>query len=327
MTLWEEYLSYHPEFETRLIAIEKIARDKFIRKLKKEKDKENFLSIITEFQFYEFLVSKEFNINLEKEYFLENSKSKYTPDFTISKYGQSIIVEVLKLNTTAKDKIRSDFENYLFNQLDSIRKGCWLQIDFIEEYFDVELYSKEKIVEEVSVWLENNFYLNSEILLYDNFKFTITKVDNKLEHVCVQGNANSIDIDIRRLNSPNSRFVDKINKYSELIINSTLPYIICLKIDFTAAIGENEMFWTMYGDLLFYQHLNKFESTMNGFYYTNENAKGSLSGILLMINNKITYYNNYSFQNKLDFKIKKEFLEYQFFGETFSKLVYLRRVN
>jgi hypothetical protein len=105
-----------------------------------------------------------------------------------------------------------------------------------------------------------------------------------------------------------------------------IPYLICLKIDFHAAINEKEMFWTMYGDLAFHEYIPKYVSELNGFYYQNEFAKKNLSGVVLMINNQIYFFNNYFLSNRLDHEIRDGFLKYQFFNETFNKLVYLKEV-
>ncbi|MES2850868.1 MAG: hypothetical protein V4685_17540 [Bacteroidota bacterium] len=327
MTLWEKYLEYHPEFLERLNSIEDNAKKKFMKKLTRENDKENFLSIVTEFQFYELFSNRGFEIQMEKEYMLDYGKSKYKPDFTIKKHEHKIIVEVLKLNMTNKDRKRSDFENRLWEEVENIQISCGVKMDFLDEYFDVSLYDEKEIASDFSSWLSQNCVLNAEVILYENFKFTITSITQKHQHVCIIGNSNSIDIDIRRLNSLNSEFVKKFQKYSSLIDNLNMPYIICLKIDFHAGINENELFWAMYGDLLFYQHLNKYESEMNGFYYTHINAVKHVSGVLLMLNNKTYYYNNFSLYNKLDDKIKTEFTKEQCVSSIFNKLVYLRAVS
>lgn len=326
MTLWEKYFDYHPEILLRIEAIDKKTKEKFIRKLKLETDKDNFLSTITEFQFYEFLIKEGFVVEFEKEYTFDNKALKFTPDFTVSKQGQSIIAEVLKLNTTEKDKKRNDFESFLLDGIQKNTAKCCVQVELIEEYFDVELYDKDSILAEVSSWLKSSYELNEELVVRDNFKFKIISIDEKYEHTLVFGNVNSIDIDTRRLNSINSRFVSKIEKYDRLIAEMDMPYLICLKIDFHAAINEKEMFWTMYGDLIFHEYIPKYVSELNGLYYRNETAKRNLSGVVLMISNQIYYFNNYFLSNRLKQEIRDEFLKYQFLGETFNKLVYLKEV-
>jgi hypothetical protein len=165
-----------------------------------ETDKDNFLSTITEFQFYEFLVEEEFIVEFEKEYTFDNKALKFTPDFTVSKQGQSIIVEVLKLNTTEKDKKRNDFEGYLLDGIQKNLAKCCVQLIIEEEYFDVELYDKDAILAEVSMWLKSSYKLDEELVIKDNFKFRIISIDENFEHTQVFGNVNSIDIDTRRLN-------------------------------------------------------------------------------------------------------------------------------
>lgn len=327
MTLWDQYFEYHPDILLRIESIDKLSKGKFIKKLKLEKDKENFLSTIAEFQFYEFLINEGFSVDFEKEYVLNSGETKLTPDFTILKDSQSIIVEVVKLNTTEKDRIRNDFENYLLEGVEKNAAKCCVKLTLENEYFDAQLYDKELIVSEVSKWLSSNLELEAELILHENFRFRILSIDEKYEHTYVVSNFNSIDIDTRRLNSDNSRFVNKIEKYTSLIDELRMPYLICIKIDFHAGINENELFWTMYGDLLFHEYVPKLESELNGLYYKNEVAKRNLSGVLLMINNQFKYYNNYFLQNRLRTSIKKDFLRYQFFGETYNRLVYLSKIT
>jgi len=326
MTLWDKYSESHPELISRLELVDEKSRRKFIKKLQKERDRDNFISIITELQFIEFFVKEGFHVEYEKEYLFEGGK-KITPDFTLSKYNEKTIAEVLRLNPTKKDKKRNDFESFLFEAIEKIRKGCLVRIKFIDEYYESDLYDLNFIAQELEKWITNDFYLNSELTLYRNLIFRIIAIDDSLEHACVYGNFNSIDIDTRRLNSEKSQFVTKIEKYEAFISEMAFPYLICLKIDFHAGINENEMFRTMYGDLLFYDYVPKHESQLNGFYYTNDIAKRNLSGVILLgDNNNVYYFNNYFLLNRLKQTIKNEFLKYQFVRNGFNKLVYLREV-
>jgi hypothetical protein len=122
-------------------------------------------------------------------------------------------------------------------------------------------------------------------------------------------------------------FVSKLEKYDKLIREYNLPYLIFIKIDFHAGINENEMFWTMYGDSLFYDYLSKYESDLNGLFYTNEKAKENVSGILLIVGNNNYYYKNFSFLNRLTGKMDGDLSKMQFFSNIQNKFVYLRKVR
>lgn len=318
MELWNKYLEYHPEIFSRLDSIDKTSRDKFLKKFKSEKDKSNFLSTLAELSFSEFFSKLKFEVEYDKSY------GKFTPDLTITKDNSQVIVEVVKLNPTEKDTLRNDFESYLFDEIQKIEIGCWLEINFEEQYFDVALYNKEIIVKEVLEWLTTNCEVGNQIRLYENFVFKIIKVDKKYKHVCVMGNANSIDIDIRRLESDNSRFIKKIGKYQKLIAEFSLPYILCIKIDFHAAISEIQMFWTLYGDLSSYFDLEIHHCELNGVYYTDKDSE-NLSGVFLMVGDKIFYFHNFK-ETRLKEDIKIEFLKYQYHCNTSSKLIYLQLV-
>jgi hypothetical protein len=322
MELWNMYLGYHPEILDRLDKLDKRTKDRFTRKMKNEKDENNFSSILTELSFFETFIEKGFSVELEKEYVNLQGK-KFTPDLTLSKNGQSIIAEVVRLNPTKQDDIRNKFESALIEKLEKIEFGCWLQVDFVQEYFATENYDVEEIVRQVSGWILKNDIVNAQLTVENNFTFKINRIDKKLSHVCVLGNANMIDIDTRRLNSLGSSFVKKISKYSEFLNDLEIPYLVCIKIDSLAGIDKDEMFWTMYGDLVFYQHLNFYESRLNGIYYSNKDAMKYVSGVVLMIGNRIHYYHNYG-QHKMTESIKKELMSHQYFGEVIKTLVYLR---
>ncbi len=324
MELWNKYLEYHPEFLTRLDLLEKRSKDRFIKRLKNEKDRNNFLAVIAELNFYEIFKEKGFAVEYDKEYVLTKDFLKCNPDLTIIKNGKTIIAEVVYLNTTNKDSIRNEFENYLLEELQKIQIGCCIHIGFKEEYFDVEAYEKEDIIKQFADWIPNNCVLGNELVVLDNFVFTVSSVNESYEHILVMGNANSIDIDTRRLNSENSRFINKIGKYNHLINELNLPYIICVKIDFHAAINEKEMFWTLYGDLVFFEDLQIYHSELNGVYYLNEYAS-NLSGVLLLVNNKVHYFHNYRQQRLGEYAIT-QLQDLQYHCETFNILKYLQRV-
>lgn len=313
--MWNKYLEYHPEIISRLDAIDDVSKKKFVKKLRNEKDKNNFLSMLAELSFYEFFAKLGFEVSYDKTY------GKPTPDLTIVKDKSQIIVEVVKLNPTEKDMMRNDFENCLFDEVQNIKVGCWLEMRFKDEYFDVNLYDKETIVKKLSEWIVYNCKEGNQITIENNFTFKIIRVDSKYDHVCLMGNSNSIDIDERRLNADNSRFIQKIGKYGGLIDNLSLPYILCIKIDFHAAIGEKDMFWTLYGDLVFHFNYQICHSELNGVYYLNVLSK-NLSGVFLLVGDKFFYFHNFK-ENRLNSTVKKEFLVYQYYCETFSKLNYL----
>lgn len=318
MSLWKKYLGYHPEILSRLDMIDGVSREKFLKRMKSEKDKSNFSSTLTELSFYEFFQKQGFNVEYDKKH------GKFTPDLTVSKDNNQIIAEVLRLNTTEKDTERNDFEIQLIEEIEKIKINCWIQIDVEEEYFDTSLYSHENIVKNLADWLIDNCVVGNKVTFFDIFTFEVKGIDKKFTHVCVLGNFNSIDIDTRRLNAGNSRFIKKIGKYDELINGTCLPYLICIKIDFHAAIGEREMFWTMYGDLVFHHNYHIYHSELNGLYYTNALTK-TLSGIVLMVSDKVFYFHNFR-----EYKLWKNafdcLIAFQFSCETFNKLTYLRKV-
>ena len=318
MNLWEKYLGYHPEIISRLDLIDEASRAKFLRRMKSEKDQSNFSSTLTELSFYEFFQKQGFEVEYDKTH------GKFTPDLTLKRDNNQIIAEVLKLNTTEKDTGRNHFESLLIEEIEKIEINCWIQIDFKEEYFDTSLYSYEEIANKLADWLVDNCVIGNKITFFDIFTFEIIGVYKKFTHVCVMGNVNSIDIDTRRLNADNSRFIQKIGKYDELISETSLPYLICIKIDFNAAIGEREMFWTMYGDLVFHHDYHIYHSELNGLYYTNTLTK-TLSGVVLMVSDKVFYFHNFR-EYKLWKNAFDNLIAFQFSCETFNKLTYLRKV-
>ena len=77
-SLLEKYIEFHPDFISELKQLSKTNKEKFIREFKKEEDKTNFLSRISELRFAEFLERE--SINYEYEPTIEGK----TPDFKLN---------------------------------------------------------------------------------------------------------------------------------------------------------------------------------------------------------------------------------------------------
>ncbi|MDN3668244.1 hypothetical protein QWY93_02730 [Echinicola jeungdonensis] len=60
-SLLEKYIEFHPDFISELEQLSKTNKEKFICGFKKEKDKTNFLSRISELRFAEFLERESIN--------------------------------------------------------------------------------------------------------------------------------------------------------------------------------------------------------------------------------------------------------------------------
>lgn len=239
-SLIEIYSEYHPDFPESLNVFSESTRKQIIKKLKCEKSKVNFRSTLAEIQFGELFNNLGFEIDYDYKF-----GNGQTPDWKISKGNSTAICDVYRLGKTNDDQLRSDFENQILERLEKLPFEYYLQIYFIDEYFDLSLYDINFIIYEVENWIgATSKNVGDKLMVYDNFEFEIKKINTKKNHVCCMGNANSIQIKTEKIkqheNLRPNEITKKLTKYSSIISNNELPYFIAVSIDFVSGFNHDD---------------------------------------------------------------------------------------
>lgn len=156
------------------------------------------------------------------------------------------ICEVYRLGMSAKDQIRSDFENNLLEKLQTLPFNYFVRITFLKEYFDSACYDIDLIISDIQNWLKKSERnIGDRIIIGNNFLFEITKIDSKLNHICCIGNVNFIDIKPEKIIQfehlkRDNEITRKISKYNELISKIEFPYFIAVSIDFISGFDYED---------------------------------------------------------------------------------------
>lgn len=320
-TLLEEYISYHPEFMDSLVIFQKDTVKKILNRLKKENDRNNFISIVAEIKFGKLFSELGFEVEYDKKF-----PNNQRPDWLIKLSGSTAICDVYRLGKSDKDQLRSDFEGKLMEKLEEIPKCYLIKINFFKEYFDSNKYNLDQISNEVRDWLDSPRIVGESILVAGNFEFEIRKTNINSKHVCCIGNANSIDIKPQKVNqienlSPNE-ITKKLNKYDEIISEYSMPYFICVYIDFVSGFDHQDLrerflgrgvefvdFGTPIANLEQFKHMGQTWTELGEFYNNSQ-----LSGIL-------TFYNE---QFKLLLNPKRQQIIYSTkYSQLLSRLIHL----
>lgn len=316
MTYFERYITGWTDFLPSLNIFGKQTKKKLVKELKSQNDELNFLSKISEIRFGLFYAQHGAQLDYEKKYKLDHKL--LTPDWTIHLNKQTIITEVVRLNPTLKDHKRNTFELDLINKIEQIKERYWLVLNFRKEYFDPLSFDHEEIVSSLRNWLSNKRKVGDQITLFDNFIFTIEKTNTTAEYVCIAGNTNQINIDTKRLEgngitANKSEFYKKIDKYAELIKTEDIPFIVSLYVDFLSGIDEEHLRKFLYGSSIDDRVSHSIYTDLSsGLFYSDENAKDLLSGVLLRSNNQHMFFPNHSLSNKLNKENKKFFSNFAY---------------
>ncbi|KAA5548184.1 hypothetical protein [Adhaeribacter rhizoryzae] len=311
MTLYEEYVYYWKDFESKILAFDFQTREKIKKNLIKEKNRTTFYSKITEINFGLFFANNGAQTEYEKKYKFQSKNLE--PDWTLTLNGQKILNEVSRLNPTRKDQIRNDFESELLERLSILEGSCYLKVNFENEYFDPSEYDLDEITHQLRSWLSHERALFEQITLFKNISFKIKAVDSTLKNIIVIGNNNSVDIDLRRLISNGSEFIKKVNKYADFIEETKMPFIISLYSDVLNGIDELDLFHFLYGSSIDDRRTYSVYSNLDsGLFYNNNLVRKYLSGVLLKRENTVTFFYNYYKSNLLN-EMNVHFLKkYQF---------------
>ncbi|MDP2385567.1 MAG: hypothetical protein Q8M29_04295 [Bacteroidota bacterium] len=291
-SLLERYSNYHPDIIITLDHFDSSNKSKILKKLKKEKDKNNFLSTVSEIKFGKLFMNSNFKIEYDRVF-----QTNQTPDWTISIDNAFAICDVYCLGKSKIDQLRSDFENQLIEKIKKIKGNYCIRISFIKEYFDSAKYNTDEILTHFNEWLISSRKTKGEsILIENNFKFEIFHDNTKYDYLAWVGNISSIDFKPSKLKQPTelkpNEITKKLFKYNNLIEKLKTPYLICVDIDFTSGYEPadfeeyfrgHQIEFVDYGDKLVsdekFNHPGNFWTELGVFYDTPQ-----LSGIITLYN-------------------------------------------
>lgn len=294
-SLLTEFLLYNPDFIESLDVFKDSVLRKLLKKLKTEKDKQNFRSTVAEIQFGKLLKNINLNIEYDKKY-----QEKLTPDWTVSDNDCSALVEVYRLGKSADSQTKSDFEDEILMAIHKIKKPYIIQLTFTDSKFNPANYNLDKIIDDIKDWLSSSRDKGEKITIQNIVELKVYSNNSKYEYACFIGNASSIDFKTGKLKqSPNLRpneITKKLTKYQSLIEKTKKPYFLAVSIDFTSGFDIDDFKQYFLGTSVYNADFgvdipNYPESKIWGENWTELGVfyqTPHLSGVVLMYNNKNT---------------------------------------
>lgn len=294
-----------------LFAIENLcAKHSFdlLKRLKKEKEKANFLSVITELQYGLFFDKLGATIRYEQEI---SRDSGLTPDWNLQLNNQTIIAEVGRLNPAQNVQRLSDIDEALSGALKEIKLSYYVHVSYQPECVnlcDFDIHFFKEFVEE---WLSNDREVGDQAIFFDFVQLKVTKKNTGNDSVLFLGDIRSIDRNSLRLKGDKSLLIGKMNKYGLVADKYDLPLIVCLSLHLETWFNEEDISLFFYGprsefgDDNEYNQFNEyypgaiFYEISKGYFYANESCKRNVSGVLLRRQDKFIYYHNYYHANRL----------------------------
>lgn len=289
-SLLEKHIEFHPDFISELEQLSKSNKEKFIREFKKEKDKTNFLSRISELKFAEFLERE--SINYEYEPTIE----KKTPDFKINlKSHGSAYFDVKRFNISDFDK-QNDRKFYdLAKQLEKIEKPYYLHLEQIENNLEFDLEVAFNLIEK---WILQNTLKEGDSFNYENqFNIEVTKTKGIKDYVLCTYSVENPKI---HPSKPVSDVLSKIKCYQEVIIDKGFPFFV--GIDLTIDTLKNPVdYWIQFLGGSCINIDTKVESFQLGEFYADPRFDG-LTGLLIRFNNQFYWLINPKNKSQIKFQ-------------------------
>lgn len=232
-SLLTEFLNYNPDYIENLGIFDDSIKQKLHKKLKKEKDKQNFRSIVSEIQFGKLLKTINLNIEYDKKH-----QEKLTPDWTVYDNECIALIEVYRLGKSKDSQKRSDFEQKILMAIRKIEKPYIIKLTFINSKFNPDNYDLNKIIEELENWILSFNDKEHKITVQNLVELKVYSKNSNYKYINLIGNASSIDFKPEKLEqSPNlspNEITKKLTKYQSLIEETKAPYFLAISIDFTS---------------------------------------------------------------------------------------------
>ena len=313
-SLYDLYLKKMPQFEDVIEALEDDNRTRILNGLKKESDRNNFRSKLSELRFGFAFTQLGFHPSFEIK--LLNFK----PDWICEVNEATALFEVYKLNRSLKDQTESSLEEELFQGIEKIKKNVWLKIGICDEFKFNDLFSVDYVNECIVKWLtEKERSVNEQLLISNKLQVTVVRVGTKNDHILCCSECRPIDQKPGKLvqlpGLDDNEITKKLFKYNSIIDGLKLPYFLCVDIDFVSGFHYDdfvEYFWYSSAEYLGYKGENSWKNGVSwndlGRFY-DPIVKNYLSGIIVL-DNKIFRLLLNPFKGQLIYSDKyKEFLD------------------
>lgn len=289
-SLLDRYIELHPNFKMDLETLSSENRIKFERKLKKESQKDNFLSTISEFRFCQFLEKESF------EYEFEPKFGSKRPDFLFKTHkDETVYFDVKRFNVSDFDKRNQRMLYELCTRLKTIKKPYYLHVDqlAIELNFDIN-----KAFIEIEKWILNNDLNEGDYYTYqDELKIEIEKTDGIKDHVLYMYSSENPKIHV---NKPMTDIISKISSYQDSIIKNGFPFFVAIDLTYDTLKDPSD-YWLQFLGGSCMDITSWSESFRLGAFYNNS-LLNSLVGLLIRYNNQFYWLNNPRNQVELRFE-------------------------
>lgn len=238
-SLLSKFIDYNPKFIDSLEVFDESTQKKIIKKLKLEKDIQNFRATIAEIQFGQLL--NEFNIKIEYE---KKYVTNQRPDWTLIENNCDAIVEVYRLGQSSISQGKRDFENEILMTINKIKKPYIIQLTFKNEEFSPVDYDLTEIIYKTKNWISAERQNEDEIVLQNLVVLKVLSNHSKYNHACFKGNLSSIHFKPEKLKqdiklNPNE-ITKKLKKYCPLIEAYNIPYFLAVSMDFISGFDFDD---------------------------------------------------------------------------------------
>lgn len=268
---------------------------KIVRKINKENNRENIISILTELKFINLFQNLNCSIlNYEQSYRIDNGKQ--TPDLTIKHKDCTFIAEVYRLGKSSIDSNIQDFIRKIPEHLEEIKSNHVLEFKVNFNNIDLQNFNYKDLTISIQKWFTTKPSIGSQY----NYKY---QIDFKLTHNHKKNKTYSfskpvfLTIKTEKL-IQNSNFNDneitkKIRKYESLVNVLNTPFFLFIEADFLSGFHHTdfkERFHSSQTEIIDYelyqnywtgQKMGKTWSTLGDFY-----EFPFLSGLVLLCDNQ-----------------------------------------
>ncbi|WP_333574510.1 hypothetical protein [Sphingobacterium sp.] len=235
MNLFENYIpNTWLETEIKLLPID--IQSKFLRLLKKEKNKHNFLSLLSELKFGIILGQISTELTHEKKIDL------LTPDWQISNQKENSIFEVYRLGKSDKDSNLDELYSFIDSKISNLEYNIYVQILVNDNLLDYSIQEIEKCIPDVYNWLkENKNNLHATKIFRGIFELKIVKINTSKKHILCTWGVRIIDQKPQKLEQvdglKDNEITKKLKKYADIVSKYHLPYFLCVDIDFVSGFS------------------------------------------------------------------------------------------
>jgi hypothetical protein len=289
--LFDIFNDLHPEFINELNSLPNSLSARFVNNLKKEKDRINFLSKISEFRFVQFFINENLKFEFDKVYLGKK------PDLKIFHGNRIIISDIKRFNLPEEDQKKADFFYNLVTSLKTINKPYIVRITQNKD-FEYEIAEIKKVCDKFDLWLNSKNILNGAIFNYHDF-FSIEIVKPNIKSNFIQFGSYSMKDNKINPNKILNIVKEKIDRYKETFIDIGIPFFVCIDIVFETLIEPSDFENRFQGNLILNTR-ELYNSNKYGLFH-NQNFNKIL-GLLIRYNGNFYWIQSPNYKDIFNFK-------------------------